>query len=468
MPRIKCPFCVKPLDPTAAGKCPSCGEGLPDHFVRGCREAPQLWMVTSGFSSHGKTTLLTAMILMLENMRLGNFYLEVLGQPTHEALQRMRVEALEGKTPDSTQPIKKPRPLLLRLHDAPGVTDAARGENHTLIALDVAGEMFATLDELHGVAALREVQTVWLMVSQPDLAQDRGGNTLSGLFQAYESAMIRLGASLEGRNVIVVFTKADRMNLPPEAESYLMADPFQDLTRIDQDSAEGYQEPEDFTLAGNLPAMERVSDLLAEYTRRRVPGGPQFINMVRGRRVNLRFCVTSATGGDPDQRNRLKEQARRFRVLDPLFWTLWLGQRREEKDFGLVLDASAQGGPVYADGLPAAVWDGLVERGEVTTYYLGHTRPVGLPGQRPPAASAPRARQRLIGPILERAGDDQRLLVLTTGPVLDLGDFLHTPWRDRLVLVTLGPDDESWPHSVPYRAGDDPETMLHALLQLTR
>ena len=122
---------------------------------------------------------------------------------------------------------------------------------------------------------------------------------------------------------------------------------------------------------------------------------------------------------------------------------------------------------MYDVGFLLPLWEYLTDYGEVTTYYLGQTRPASRPGQPPPASPPSVARQRLIGPILESAPLGTRFLVIGTGPVLDLADFRDSLWSDRVWLAMMGQDHQlDWPHTSVYRTGNDPTTLANELLRL--
>jgi hypothetical protein len=225
--------------------------------------------------------------------------------------------------------------------------------------------------------------------------------------------------------------------------------------------------------------------LLEEFTEQQ-PGGRQFVNLVRRQDMQLKFCATSALGHSPDEhRDKLVERATRYRVLDPLFWTLcegkgaplfqslWGGKDNDEDGLRsqqrllLVLDSSQGANAVYGDGRPAAFWDAMCDRGEIVTHYLGRLRPVGYAGQRPPTGPSQRPHLRLLGPILDRSPTDSRVLVLSEGEILDLADFRSSSWRDRVLIGVANEDQEdTWPHTFVVREDEDCEAIVRRLLRL--
>jgi len=425
--------------------------------------------VTIGFSQHGKTTYLAALTLMLEELSKvwENVYYVPLDQSTTEKIREMRREAAEGKLPAPTQMHDEPRlqdlprPLLLDICDMP------RFGSRCLVMHDVAGEVYVSLDKVNEyVPAIKQANTIWFLVSLPDLKEDKDGKTITELFNAYRSGMESLRIDLRGRNLIVVYTKGDALDRPADVDEYLMGDPLKGLRRKGMDPSEF----QNLSLDDYLEKMGNISRRLETYTKQEVPGGTTFISMVKAKGMNLAFCITSALGEGAEKGSGqlLHADGFRYRVLDPFFWALTLEKDTGSKNFGLVLDASSKSAGVYGEALPTAVWERLSDYGEITTYFLGKATPASQPGQRPPEAAPRVARLRLLAPILEQAPPDMRFLVISSGRIIDLADCLDSPWRDRIVLVTVGEDyeEEDWPHVAVHRAGDDPAALVEYLFRL--
>lgn len=460
MTRIKCPFCLKPHDFNTSLECPEYDESVPPIYVREYRNVPPLWLVTVGFSRHGKTTYMAALTLILKQITrvLPTVYYRPLDQETMEAIQQMQREAMDGELPPPN-PKGVARPLLFNVYDLP------QSGSRCLVMYDVAGEVFNELNQIaQYVPAIRQVSTTWFLVSLDDLSRNQEGHSITDLFNAYLTGMESQHVDLKGRNLIVVYTKSDKLAFTPEIKNYLRSDPLQGLT------LRGYNFSRDNQFSYNeyLEKMRNVSNLLEDYTWQHVDEGPAFINMVRANGMNLVFSVTSALGQDPDQKaGRLREDALRFRVLDPFFWALELEQPPSDKPFGLVVDASRQSRSVYDDNLLVPVWDMLANQGSLTTYYLGQETQASTPGQNPPSSPPHTSRLRLIGPILENAEPKTKVMAIVTGPILDLQDFYDTPWQNQLLLVMMGEEhQQNWPNAIVYRNGDSPQVLVDALLRL--
>ena len=460
MPRIMCPFCLQPHDTGASATftCPTYKEAIPAPYIREYDDTLPLWLVTVGFPKHGKTTYLAALTLTLQHMSSvwpGSYY-RALDQYTMDAARDWMRAARLGVQNEST-PRGISRPLLLSMYQIP--TSGSR----CLVMYDVAGEIYDRLHEVEEyVASIKQVSTTWFFISLKDMKeQDR---TLSDLFTVYLSGLENLHADLTGRNLIVVYTKADEITtFPQDIRQYLMNDRFQAITVPDAERPD----LSTFTMDDYYAEMKTMSDRLRTYTRERVPGGNPFINMVEGQQMNLVFSVTSALGERPDDSNRLREDARRYRILDPFLWAMRLERPTVTRPFTLILDASESAGEIYHESLLGAIWAQLSTKGAVSTYSMGSRRPVSSPGQTPPLTSPATARPRLIGPILERLPSDTTTLVLTTGHILDLQDYDIPPWQTRILLVGLDWEpDQDWEHTLVLQSGAGVSVLIDALMRL--
>jgi hypothetical protein len=337
MVHVVCPFCLKAHDFVDSYVCleyPS--ETVPPTYVRDYAAVPPLWLVTMGFSGHGKTTYLAALTLMLENIGTawqGMFY-RPLDQYTMDMVRLVRREAMLGDLPPSV-PKGIPRPLLFCVYNLP------ESGSRCLVMYDMSGEVCNSISGVQEyVTSIKQVTTMWFLVSLRDLEKDAECKTITDLFAVYLSAMESLNVSLTGRNLIVVYTKADLEPSTKEVREYLMQDPHQWLTsnRGAPPAMGG------FSLGDYVENMVAMSDYLEEYTWKRVRGGAAFLNMVKAQGMNLVFSITSALGQSPDPySSRLPVEATRFRVLDPLLWAITLGTPESSTPVGPMSDApSAQ------------------------------------------------------------------------------------------------------------------------------
>lgn len=459
MSRILCPFCLKPHNFAISRTCPDHNLEVPYPYVNEYREVPPLWLATVGFPRHGKTTYLAALSLLLQHLApvFPDLFFRELDQFTIDGFRSIRQEASEGKNTRQT-PKSVSRPLLLSVYNLP------ESGSRCLVMYDVAGEVYRNFGELGTyVPSLKEVTTTWFLVSLNDLQENPDRMTITELFNIYLTGMQSMRVNLKGRNLIVVYTKADKLK-DGSIRSYLQADPLKSLM------VPGSPSPDlaNFSYDDYIDRMGKMSQTLKEYTKEKIPLGAPFINMVQAQGMNLVFCVTSALGESPEENNgRLNVEAVRYRVLDPLFWAMKLEQPQSSTPFALLLDASHGSDAIYSNNLVSFIWDQLASQGELSTYYLGQSRIASLPDQNPPNHGPAQEKLRLLGPILAKLDPSTKLLAITTGRIIDLADFKHTVWRDRLLLVNIGEDHNNrWPNSIIFRDNDEPTIVINNFFNL--
>jgi hypothetical protein len=450
MRQPKCPYCFSRHEPTT---CPDVQETIPPKYIKEYDKVPPIWLVTVGFEKHGKTYYLAALTMILEELDRvwpGTTY-RLLDLHTQSGVTEMRREAIEGLDPKKTKETV-PRPLFISVYDIPG------DRSNCLVMYDMAGEIYRTisgdLDEGY-FKSLKAVRNIWFMVSLWDLDKGNNQTKINDLLTSYLDGMERLGWPLAGRNLIVVYTKGDKIfnqpeyNLPEEIKSYFENDPFRDLTNF----SVPISEMPDFELEDYVEDMKKVSDQLEEYTRTHIRGGGAFINLARRNGLGLYFTLTSATGTSPID-GRLQQEATRYRVLDPYLWAVHLNPPEVSRPISLVLDAATDCEPVYEKNI-ADFADKLADYGDVVTYFMGQTHYVSVSGQYPPTSSPSKHRLKLIGPLLDNADPQSYIVVLAAGKIHDLGDFANTPWADRLLLVAVGEDEyQPWSNMVIIRSND--------------
>jgi hypothetical protein len=468
MALVTCPFCLKQHDFTTFTTCPELPQlnlEIPPVYIKEYRSVRPLWLVTAGFSRHGKSCYLNALIRLLEEISKvwGKVFYRPLDQFTFDNIRRIRRDAQSGVQPDKTLLNEITRPMLLSVYNLPHTG------SRCLVMYDVAGEVYDSLTDTEEYAAsIKEVTTTWFLVSLSDLDStdsDQQGKTITDLFTVYLSGMERMRSDLRGRNLIVIYTKGDKF-APREREirDYLTNDPLKGLLSVEaaEDSL-----PK-INLEDYLQGMQEISDKLREYTQKRVKGGSAFINMVEASGMKLVFSVVSALGSDPDRTSRRSDSiATPMRVIDPFLWAIVMENEDLKKSLALALDASDHSEPVYSSELPSRVASILAGSGALTTHYLGQLKPASQPGQAPPTAPPRTARPRLLGPVLESLPSNALVLVITNGAVLDLTDFRTGPWRNRIVVATLGSElAQDWPNTITVRPEDDPRLLADAALSL--
>jgi hypothetical protein len=462
MAYVKCPFCLNVHNITATNgyQCPECKKRLPGEYVETYQDMYPIWLAMVGLSGHGKTTYLVALTLTLEAIskvwdKAFSHYLD--DGYTRSSVVQMRREVEQGKPVEKTspaQPGKTQSSLMVQVNNVP-----ASG-SHTLVMYDVAGQDYLRADVHTVVPFIKRVNTIWFFVSPADIDENKE-HTLSDLFESYVTAMRKLHISdLTGRDLLVIYTKADRDEdgLPEEVAEYVYEDEYCTLS---QGSFHRGDAPP-FSLPDYLSRMKEISPLLREYTRQRFRDGERFISMVEASGMNPKFCITCALpGGDtPMIRQSVPEAICRYRILDPFLWTLLLNEDDQSKGYYLIISNDTD------PELATNVWKKLSNHGVVKVYQLGDTNALTQPEQVRITKDA-FSRVSLIGPILSNSNPDTRIIVFADNPIRDLVDFKYTTFADRLLVVSANVDQEAnWPHTLVHRPEYDVSVIVDALLSL--
>ncbi len=464
-----CPFCLKRHDFSTTLICPETDYKIPKEFL----EHESLWLVTVGFSGHGKTVYLTALTLALQEIGavLEDVTMDYLDAETKDEVRRMRYDVMEGDMPPPTPREELNRPLLmLKLAKLPGIG------TRNVVIFDVAGELFTRFDEIHKyIAALKHVKTIWFFISLTDLYNPKSLDTMADLFGTYRKGMDRLDASLKGRNMIVVYTKADTRNFGPEIDVYLQNDPLAELTNR---NAERLPTTDDFDWKTYAEDIKNISQKLRVYTETQLRGGRQFISSAKNEGMRVEFCVTSALGTNPDRdTNKMLEDSTRFRVVDPFIWTVLLeseigsvrGAETTKGHVTLILDSSTESGKIYEEKLPVQLGTMLTSFDfEVRSFYLGQSKIVTHWGQTPPDSPARHStRPRLAGAIFDQlsAGTD-KVVIMTSRLPDDLNDYRTTLWKERTLLVSMNELDTDW-EQFTYRNSSDLQPLVNLIKRMS-
>lgn len=463
---LKCLQCVAPLPDEHSGSCPGCGWFVPADYAEVCAKQPPFWAAVAGFSGHGKTTLLDAIVAgltRLKNGALPGFNCFPQNQQTHAAAKRARVSGGRGER--STDPTTEKTPWLLKITGPFG--------DRYLCLVDLPGESFHHLDRAaEELPILQEAAVLWLVLSLDDLKNDTEGNTPDGLLQSVHEALSRLKRAptkARKQDLVVVFSKAEKCILnwpfPREVKQYLTEDP------LEKSRWEAEHEP--IELTGYMLELEACSAKLRQFAQHASLedlGVGAMVSMAESHHYNARYCLTSSFGDAPEGGSHSP-----VRVIDPLMLSLRAAsapatpiKTQKKPPCILVLDATTNPGPLYSKGLQNSLWTALHDNYSVATYYLGTLRTEFIPGRQPPSGNDREPRLRLLGPILEKQPDDCLAIVLSNGPVLDLEDF-RAGWKDRLLLVRLDATttNEIWPKRLFYREGDTAETIVNMLTART-
>jgi hypothetical protein len=317
---ILCPYCltIQELRQTAT-RCnnPKCGRKIPQRYQEKARAGNVAFLGTFGLSNHGKSAFLASLMQSAQAVHKiapGSYFLAFDGDmqiQLNEWSERYR----DGRVMmGATSPAQFPRPLVMS-------NNFPDGYSNVLVAYDLAGEALKRAgNQPEYVRALSKVNTIWYTVSLADLANHNDeGYSMASLFDIYQNAMIELHIPIKGKNILVVYTKADLLlgvkqdlePLPHEVVEYLADDPYDQLLEMRT------SEFPDFDADAYFAKMTRISDILLEYTIDFVDGGGAFVSMVRDAGMQVYFTSNSAYGSALDS-------VRSVRVLDALIWAIKL------------------------------------------------------------------------------------------------------------------------------------------------
>ena len=480
MRRIDCPYCLTPQTFRRSDICEACNQRVPHQYIEIARAREPIWIVAYGPPKHGKSSLLSSTTFLVEHLGMlaphaFHTYLDD-RTITRIAAAQHRQRTGQGPEPVTTL-VDKPEPLLIALRNFPKDNDS-----QVLVIFDLGGELAVSITQRLMVdrkqlpmytRALAKAKTVWFIVSLYDIQKDmvETGKSINNLFFGYEQTMGHLGAPLDGHDILVTYTKADKLlsldttnllTLPDLISDYLRDDPYYNLGNP------GTTRPPLLDADKYVEEMGRISQELDKFTRYSVPEGQALVSMADGNRVNIRFTMNSALGSDNGAHNTTGTQIRRFRVLDTLLWALQLNNTvRHTASAALILPAQTQKGSSILD-LATAVADILHTNNiHADTYHVGETRPAAAAdnasGEKQRAGRVP-----LVGPILDRLPADCIVIILADEVLpLDLDDFYVTSWDNKLLL--LGTDKAvmnaraSWKSHV--LSSDDVDSPVESFLQ---
>ena len=453
MEPVQCPYCLGFHDFTQSYTCSVTGWDVPVDYVSRYDSAPPLWLMAIGYSKHGKTSQLAAMSMVLDNIGLvwENTALLPLDTFTVDSLKTIRRQVINGETPSKTQ-VGFPRPLLFHAYQIPEFKDK------TLVLFDTPGELFENIaddQQAKYLQFLKQITTIWFVADLDDLL-DNQDRHIDGLLSFYLEKMKRMGVSLKERNLVVIYTKADKFinnpGFPEVIRDYVLFDKLRKLTK--DDSQLSVSDVPD--MSEYIKQMKSNSAELGVYTKKQVPGGMNLVTIAKINEMKLYFCITSAQGAN----NTMAVRSERYRVLDPFFWALELCKTISPNRAIVIIDAGPSGQSLFSNSEPKQVLTALPNLGHITVYNLGQKSILSHPGQALPGSPNQKPRARLIGPILDGIPKNTPLVVLTSLPIRDLDDFERSLGESLLLISYANEEVQPWPTNFIFRPGDRPDLVL--------
>lgn len=309
-----CPFCiddVKFKKEKTGGRsiliylCPTCNEQIPALYAKDYHKYPPVVISAIGFRQHGKTVYFATLFYTLKKLTLArdwpDFFTMGLNEDSLDTVYGNARMLDDGFLPNST-PKNFPRPTMIRAEGIPMQPDCS------LLMFDTGGECFEKPTQLVQFAGfVRRAEAAMLLISIADLEVPRAG--MQQLLNTYIVGLGELGGSTRTQNLIVVFTKADKL------VGHFTGKWAELATYLIDGSVEAMAETKSY-----LARMDEISKLLYDFTEEELHAH-EFINAAESNFKSLSFSIISALGTEPDGAELSVEIVPR-RILDPVLWVM--------------------------------------------------------------------------------------------------------------------------------------------------
>jgi double-GTPase-like protein len=334
-----CPFCLERVPRQknlATCPHPNCSKELPVLYMQPVRPLSQLPVQVFGWSQHGKSAYLTALTMMLMKMKRiwRSFTWEAVTEASRNKEREVNIYERQGAMPPPTpKGVDDCYVMLLR--------KMKPWRDRALLVRDCPGEIFEGIQvPLEHAPFLHRSRTIFMFASLPDLlnpeSEDKSfeGWTMNMLMTSFFHTLKSNRIRLRGRRVVMVLTKADRLlDLPPGLRNYLIDDVVwaasnsPDSERILRNFLQGSPDfSVDAFMKRYLASMEETDAAIRRWLILD-HNAQNFIDLAKDYGVDLRLCLTSATGGPVSPGSALAQRWEPRRVLDPFFWALELERR---------------------------------------------------------------------------------------------------------------------------------------------
>lgn len=317
--KVTCPHCLAEFRIRKAPLvCTTCWAELPPQYVHDYDAHPPFFTQVFGWSQVGKTVFLQALTLMLVKMAnvWPNYAYAAVTDLSQNRISEIREYLERGRLPAST-PRGVQDVYIMLLHNM------ERWGSRALVTRDCAGEIFDTMNiPVDEAPYLLKVPTTFMLIGPPGDPSNAGGRSMDMLLNNYINTLLSRGVNFasERRNLVVVFTKADKIqNLPGDLYRYLEEDPLWAAV-----NARGQVDQMDNrAMQAYIDQMRQVSDAVREWVDWN-DAGKTFLRLAQRKHIDLRFTLISSTGDDVGQNGMLVARLAPRRVLDPYFWALEL------------------------------------------------------------------------------------------------------------------------------------------------
>jgi hypothetical protein len=301
-----CPYCLQNASDRES-TCKNCKEPLPAMYVQrhgGPFTRSPAILSAVGFSGHGKTVYLAAMLHEMEKTLTRvwpKFFRQALDIDSVKTVQANLALLRQGDLPESTRR-NFPRPSIHALIDMPyfGSRD--------LLIYDPPGEAFNTDEGMERFAHfVQRAKVVLFLVSLIDLDEPKADD-LFRLLNTYVLGMAKMKAKPRDQHLVVAYTKADRL------KTILNTHPAV-LDHIASADHSALADPKKY-----LAQLRAVSLELEAFTECDLDAR-NFIHLTRKEFKSVNYCAVTALGQAPEA-GHLATAIEPRRVLDPLLWVL--------------------------------------------------------------------------------------------------------------------------------------------------
>ncbi len=321
-----CPYCLNDVifDKGKVNKytCPHCKQEVPTVYVQET-DTKRVTVSAVGFSGHGKSVCFASLFYFLD--RLVEFWPKF----CYMALDDISIRTVydnkkllsQGILPPPT-PNNFPIPSIINFMKIPLFGD------RIFLFYDISGESAESITNLTTYASfIKNSRMMTFFISLSDLNVDGEikrddcslGGEMSRLLQVYINAYLRIGGERKSQDLLVVFTKGDRLRdmLPKDVWEYLRCGVSEIYGKECKTS--------DDDMLRHTDRLKDISDTLRKFVENNLKA-KIFTNLAKEYFKSVNFIVISSLGAEPTDG---RWSAIPKRVEDIL---IWLAYSQEESN----------------------------------------------------------------------------------------------------------------------------------------
>lgn len=458
-----CPQCLSHIDTEDGHNCEF------RYFATNLAEVSQTWVTMLGDTSHGKTTLLESILEVLRRLqtRLPSFAINGIDSASQGRLQASL--NLRNLPPAN---LSLPKPVLMEIFNFPSI-NRDQNRRRFVYFYDTPGEYLNSqvqmpLPELDSELELSASPWLIYELAMPDQFAQRAplGELLSNLILRFRQANLKIAE----RTLIVTYTKTQQLleRFPAEVEAYLNSDPFSTLNGSNPNS----NVP--FNFHAYMQEAQKISDILESLTRQYPHGGNLLLELAKQNGIKLKFCLTESIGHSVAD-GTFHDVRSPKRVLDPLFWSIYLeqigdveiGGTDKKRKVSVLIDPDLKpSSPWFSSDWLTTLWKNLSKQVDVDFYFMGRQQPEVLAPSSPPTKPPAVPYIPLLAPVIKDTVAEQVILIVADKLPKDLNDFVYSDVSRNLVLLV---SDEAhrdiWHNTLLIRSADDLASVRQLLIR---